>query len=1208
MKILSWNIHDGMDSTEGPKTGDARFSNILEESTIFCLQETKLEINLPDFKCTNQLRKDSRSGGLCIGVHRAIAENFKKLETGCQDIQAIITKTRSTSGHEPLTIINVYDSAENSAYKARRRATGEDHVSTLELLMDFVAKNSLGKIFLAGDFNARTKNLNHEIVNEQEDIEQDHRSEPSDCQRMSKDMTLNTRGRLFLDFLASTNITLLNGNTIGDIFGEFTSVNYNGSSVVDYMAVSSGLKDKITSFKVDDLTCYSDHKPCMCTLNLNFDLLSGDELLARLDDAPLRFKWNSANGESEKIFLEAQDCPSVLEQLKNLQSMHCQTTNDVKDLNSQVVDVLKGIAESTLPNRKCQPSNSRKRHKVKRKGARIKPKNPWFDSQCINSKRELNSLAKSYGKNPRDQELRSIYYEKRRGHKKLVKSKKSNFFHDLSRDIAEGNEISWSRFKKLRSIKGKTSQLDAFDMYNFCNFFKNLYKEPSLPSDRINDLRIDSKNIDTENLHVILDKDITLDELDSAMHQLKPGKAVAEDVISNEFLKSTRPVTRATICHLFNECLRVGAYPWNTSLVTPLHKKGSLYDPNNYRAIAVASNIGKLFSGILLQRLANYRKSNNPDTRNQLGFCKQAQTSDHILTLTTCIEKYVRHVNKGRVYACFVDYAKAFDTVCREALLYKLWHLGIQGRFFRCLDFMYKNSSARVKLLNKLSEKIDILCGTEQGHPMSPELFKCFVNDLSEQLNNMSGISVPVLDATEVSHLLWADDLVLLALDKHSLQKMLDALREYCTQWGLSVNISKTAIMVFNKSGRVLNDSTGFTYGEVKIPPVREYCYLGITFTLNGSLISAQQKLKQKGLRSYFSLKSMIDIRPLKRSLVFKLFDSLILPIVSYGCQVWFTETWLVKNLTENVSGTRLSAIAKDPLERLHLAFLKWNLGVGRRTSNAAVWGDTGRNPLAIKISKQVFSYFARLKEMSSNNDNCLVKHAFNEQRSLNMSWYSRINSLQNLLQSHSNQRLNFPSQLRSRLREDFKQTWNEERMQNRKLAFYNSAKLTFEPERYIDSNIGYKDLKRLSQFRMSSHKYNIETGRYGKKQTNILNRICEYCTTEDNETIGLLYECPFFEPIVEDENHVLNICPRYSEAREKLNKRTCQLLQSADGLAEIFQDEILIKDMAKFTRRCHYIKFPEDEGKESAKAPKKKDTTPNKSNHLPRSSHLLVS
>ena len=162
------------------------------------------------------------------------------------------------------------------------------------------------------------------------------------------------------------------------------------------------------------------------------------------------------------------------------------------------------------------------------------------------------------------------------------------------------------------------------------------------------------------------------------------------------------------------------------SVLTPLHKKGSLYDPNNYRVIAVASNIGKLFSSILLERLVSFRKSNGPDTYNQLGFCKQAQTSDHLLTLSTCINKYVHHGNKGRVYACFVDYAKAFDTVCREALLYKLWHLGIQGRFFRCLDYMYSNSSARVKLLNKLSEKIDILCGTEQGHPMSPELFKCF--------------------------------------------------------------------------------------------------------------------------------------------------------------------------------------------------------------------------------------------------------------------------------------------------------------------------------------------------------------------------------------------------------------------------------------------------------------------------------------------------
>ena len=96
--------------------------------------------------------------------------------------------------------------------------------------------------------------------------------------------------------------------------------------------------------------------------------------------------------------------------------------------------------------------------------------------------------------------------------------------------------------------------------------------------------------------------------------------------------------------------------------------------------------------------------------------------------------------------------------------------LVIKGRFFRCLDFMYNNSSARIKLLNKLSEKNDILCGPEHGHPMSPELFKCFINDLSEKLNSISYISVPLLEGVKVSHLLWAGDLVLMALYPHSLQ------------------------------------------------------------------------------------------------------------------------------------------------------------------------------------------------------------------------------------------------------------------------------------------------------------------------------------------------------------------------------------------------------------------------------------------------------
>ena len=168
--------------------------------------------------------------------------------------------------------------------------------------------------------------------------------------------------------------------------------------------------------------------------------------------------------------------------------------------------------------------------------------------------------------------------------------------------------------------------------------------------------------------------------------------------------------------------------------------------------------------------------------------------------------------------------------------------------------------------------------------------------------------------------------------------------------------------------------------------------------------------------------------------------------------------------MLENTTGTRLTAIAKDPIEKIHLSFLKWNLGVGRKTSNAAIWGDTGRLPLIIKISKQVCGFYKRLEDMSSDNaTSCLVKHASNEQKRLNMNWYKRMNFLNDLLQSQSNVRLNFPSQLRSRLGENFKTIWNKERLENRKLKFYISLKSSFEAEKYIDSNLNYKELKRLS-------------------------------------------------------------------------------------------------------------------------------------------------
>ena len=73
---------------------------------------------------------------------------------------------------------------------------------------------------------------------------------------------------------------------------------------------------------------------------------------------------------------------------------------------------------------------------------------------------------------------------------------------------------------------------------------------------------------------------------------------------------------------------------------------------------------------------------------------------------------------------------------------------------------------------------------------------------------------------------------------------MLDQLFAFGLEWGLSVNIKKTAVLVFNKSGRLLKESTGFFYGDTRITSEREYFLSGFNILfirLNGNFAEKAQ-------------------------------------------------------------------------------------------------------------------------------------------------------------------------------------------------------------------------------------------------------------------------------------------------------------------------------------------------------------------------------
>ena len=291
-------------------------------------------------------------------------------------------------------------------------------------------------------------------------------------------------------------------------------------------------------------------------------------------------------------------------------------------------------------------------------------------------------------------------------------------------------------------------------------------------------------------------------------------------------------------------------------------------------------------------------------------------------------------------------------------------------------------------------------------------------------------------------------------------------------------------------------------------------------------------------MRGYFALKKHVDLRHISKQAVFKLIDSLILPIVAYGCPVWITQTKAAKLFSseciknEELSISNLQNMASDPIERLHLSMLKWTLGVNKKTSNAAVWGDCGRTPLLTGALKQAMSYLNRLRLMDTTDPYSLVRHAFMEQKSLGLPWFSTMSSIiekhdpNKGKEAHPNATL-----IAARAREQVIDEWDRARVGNRKLGFYNHVKEVFEVEPYIQAT-NLQNSHFIARLRSSSHRFNRETGRYTKESpTRDLQKICETCCNKEN--IELLQQLPeAAELILEDEIHVLRDCRRYEEIR----------------------------------------------------------------------------
>ena len=558
LRVLSWNIHDSADKVLGSKLTDETFKNTISKSEIFCLQETKKSVKIPGYKCYNSLRENSRSGGICIGVKHEIKSYITPLKTAglSKDIMAIKISRKVLNLPLDVVLVNIYDSPETSSYKKKLIEAGE-YEESLENLDNFISicKRNC-HVMICGDLNARTSKANS-ICGPEEEVMRELESgkfltsdtTSHQAPRSSMDTVLNLRGKKLLDMATSQNLAILNGTIIGDAQGHFTCATYNGLSVVDYFLASYDLIPSIKSLQVHDFSDISDHTPIMCTLSApNISSIIKDFKCLPTTRTEPGFKWIKENNDSKAKFIAGQKEPHTKIKLEKICSSSCMEHKDVSQINTSLIQAIQEVASATLLKRnpKKNPTN----------------KNVCFDQECRKCKRKTNKLAKRYYKHP-SQENKTDFFQKKKAYRALLKQKKRRFFAKISRKINEANKVNWESFKKLKSYHKPHNDMDIEDLASFYNFFKDLYSRKSLPDESIKNLQsvLNTPSVQIKSLHETLDYVITMSELENCLNNLKHGKAVAEDGISNEFLINSTKLLRQSILKVFNECLRHGIYP-----------------------------------------------------------------------------------------------------------------------------------------------------------------------------------------------------------------------------------------------------------------------------------------------------------------------------------------------------------------------------------------------------------------------------------------------------------------------------------------------------------------------------------------------------------------------------------------------------------------------------------------------------------------------
>ena len=434
-------------------------------------------------------------------------------------------------------------------------------------------------------------------------------------------------------------------------------------------------------------------------------------------------------------------------------------------------------------------------------------------------------------------------------------------------------------------------------------YYENLYKEKPFPPCLFHQevsSAMQLYQIDDQHEDLIYNLVPTKAEVIEAIGNKTNGKSTTD--IKNEMLKRPGENMSNFLYPLIEQIWEEEVIPstWNTGHITSIWKgRNDKEKLENHRGITTSSAIGSIVEMLIDNRL----EAHLPFTQAQGGGQRGASTCDHLFLMRTIID--VAKTEKRELFITFFDVSKAYDNVDNNDLMKIVWDKGIRGKLWRLLRNLNSDLRAKVKTKFGLTDEILMEIGGRQGSRITGRLFAKLMDLMAEgSLSRDEGFRV--FEGLIIPMLLWIDDIASFAEglpDQLRTLKQVDMFaKEHKLRWGQD----KCQVM---RIGKHKDESREWKIGEMQINETGSYKYLGDIVTNDGKNVKNLEARRNKTVSNTISIKTFATN---------EMFKTVATPVL-----LELHETISLSALLTNSESWVLSKGEKDTLDNIEIQAIK---------------------------------------------------------------------------------------------------------------------------------------------------------------------------------------------------------------------------------------------------------------------------------------------